>query len=37
MIAHEAYHHGEIGIMLTQAGFPLPKETAYAIWDWKRK
>lgn len=37
LIAHESYHHGEIGIMLTQAGFPQSKETAYAIWDWKPK
>ncbi len=37
LIAHESYHHGEIGIMLTQAGFPLLKETAYKIWDWKQK
>ncbi len=37
LIAHEAYHHGEIGIMLTQAGFTLPKQVAYGIWEWKRK
>jgi uncharacterized damage-inducible protein DinB len=37
LIAHEAYHHGEIGIMITQAGFQLPQDIAYGIWDWKKK
>jgi uncharacterized damage-inducible protein DinB len=34
LISHEAYHHGEIGIALAQAGYPLPKETAYGMWEW---
>lgn len=35
LVAHEGYHHGEIGLILTQAGFPLDKTAAYALWQWK--
>lgn len=34
LIAHEWYHVGEIGITLTQAGFPLDQKTAYGLWEW---
>lgn len=34
-IGHEWYHVGEIGITLTQAGFPLDDKVAYGIWEWK--
>lgn len=34
-IGHEWYHVGEIGITLTQAGFPLGDKVAYGIWEWK--
>lgn len=33
-LAHEWYHVGEIGMTLTQAGFPLDTKTAYGIWEW---
>jgi uncharacterized damage-inducible protein DinB len=34
LIAHESYHHGEIGIALAQLGHPLDKKTAYGMWEW---
>jgi uncharacterized damage-inducible protein DinB len=34
LIAHESYHHGEIGIALAQIGHPLDKKTAYGMWEW---
>ena len=34
LISHEAYHQGEIGFSLTQAGHPLDKKTAYGMWEW---
>lgn len=34
LISHEAYHHGEIGMALTQAGFPLNRKTAFGLWEW---
>lgn len=34
LIAHESYHHGEIGIALNEIGFPLDRKTAYGIWEW---
>lgn len=35
-IGHEWYHVGEIGITLTQAGFPLDDKVAYGIWEWSK-
>ncbi len=34
VIAHEAYHHGEIGIALSQSGHPLNQKVAYGMWEW---
>jgi uncharacterized damage-inducible protein DinB len=34
LIAHEAYHHGEIGVALTQIGHPLDRKTAFGMWEW---
>jgi uncharacterized damage-inducible protein DinB len=34
LIAHESYHHGEIGIALAQLGHPLDRKTAYGMWEW---
>lgn len=33
-IAHDAYHHGEIGIILKQSGHPLDQKVAYGMWEW---
>jgi len=35
LVAHEAYHHGEIGIALAQSGHPLDRKVTYSIWDWR--
>jgi len=34
LISHEAYHQGEIGIVLAQSGHPLDKKVAYGMWEW---
>jgi uncharacterized damage-inducible protein DinB len=34
LISHESYHRAEIGILLTQAGYPLDKKVAYGMWEW---
>lgn len=34
LTAHEWYHIGEIGMTLTQAGYPLDQKVAYGIWEW---
>jgi uncharacterized damage-inducible protein DinB len=34
LIAHDAYHRGEIGIVLKQAGHPLDQKTSYGLWEW---
>jgi uncharacterized damage-inducible protein DinB len=34
LISHDSYHRGEIGIILTQAGFPLDKKTSFGLWEW---
>jgi uncharacterized damage-inducible protein DinB len=35
LVAHESYHHGEIGLILGQAGFALDNQMAYGLWNWK--
>lgn len=34
LISHEAYHHGEIGMVLTQVGHPLERKVSFGIWEW---
>lgn len=34
LLTHEGYHHGEIGIVLAQVGYPLDKKTAFGMWEW---
>ena len=31
---HRAYHHGELGIICREAGFPIDKKHAFGIWEW---
>ncbi len=37
IVSHESYHHGEICMALTQAGYPLDKKVAYGMWEWGRR
>jgi len=34
LVAHEAYHLGDIGVRLSQAGHPLRKQVSYGLWKW---
>ena len=34
LIAHEAYHQGDLGVVLSQTGHPLDKKTAFGLWEW---
>jgi uncharacterized damage-inducible protein DinB len=34
LVAHEAYHLGDIGVRLSQAGHPLSKKVSYGLWEW---
>jgi uncharacterized damage-inducible protein DinB len=34
LIAHESFHLGDIGVILTQSGHPLDKKVAYCMWEW---
>jgi uncharacterized damage-inducible protein DinB len=34
LIAHESFHLGDIGLVLTQSGHPLDKKVAYGMWEW---
>ena len=34
LIAHEAAHLGEVGVILAQNGRRLPREVAMGMWDW---
>ncbi len=34
LISHESYHQGDIGVRLTESGFPLDKKTSFGMWQW---
>jgi hypothetical protein len=34
LVAHEAYHLGDIGVRLAQAGTPLSQKVSYGLWEW---
>jgi uncharacterized damage-inducible protein DinB len=34
LVSHESYHQGDIGVRLTELGFPLDKRTAFGMWEW---
>ncbi len=37
LVAHESYHHGEIGIILGQSGHRLDKDVAWGMWEWDKR
>lgn len=37
MVAHEAYHQGEIGAILSQRGHRLDKDVAWGMWEWDKR
>jgi uncharacterized damage-inducible protein DinB len=34
LVAHHGYHHGEIGIIARETGFPIDKKHAFGMWEW---
>jgi uncharacterized damage-inducible protein DinB len=34
IVAHDAYHRGEIGIIAKQSGHPLSDKVLYGEWEW---
>jgi uncharacterized damage-inducible protein DinB len=34
LVSHESYHQGDIGVRLTESGFPLDKKTNFGMWEW---
>ena len=34
LISHESYHQGDIGVRLTESGYPLDKKTSFGMWEW---
>jgi uncharacterized damage-inducible protein DinB len=33
-VAHQAYHHAEIGVIAKDTGFPIDKKHAFGMWEW---
>jgi uncharacterized damage-inducible protein DinB len=36
MLAHEAHHRGQVGLLAHQMGYALPKKTGYELWMWEK-
>jgi uncharacterized damage-inducible protein DinB len=36
MISHDAHHRGQVCMLASQLGFPLPGKAAYGIWIWEK-
>ncbi len=34
IIAHDSHHRGQIAMLARQAGFPLPKQVDFGMWEW---
>jgi uncharacterized damage-inducible protein DinB len=34
MVAHQGYHHGEIGLIARDIGQPIDKRHAFGMWEW---
>jgi uncharacterized damage-inducible protein DinB len=37
LVAHEAHHRGQICLLARQLGHPLPKDTGFGMWDWRKR
>lgn len=36
MLSHEAHHRGQVCMLASQLGFPLPNQVDYGMWTWER-
>jgi uncharacterized damage-inducible protein DinB len=36
MLAHEAHHRGQVGMLAHQLGFSLPTEVDSGLWNWEK-
>ena len=36
MVAHEAHHRGQVGLIAHQVGMPLPKAVIAGMWNWEK-
>jgi len=34
LIAHDAHHRGQIGMLARQVGHPVPAKAGFALWEW---
>lgn len=34
LIAHDAHHRGQIGMLARQVGHPLPQKAMFGMWEW---
>ncbi len=34
LVAHDAYHHGELGLICKEIGHPIDKRHAFGMWEW---
>jgi uncharacterized damage-inducible protein DinB len=34
LLSHDAHHRGQICMLARQAGYPLPKQAVFGMWEW---
>jgi len=34
LIAHDAHHRGQIGMLARQLGYPIPPKVGFGLWEW---
>ena len=37
LIAHDAHHRGQIGMLARQVGHPLPQKAMFGMWEWSSR
>lgn len=37
MMSHDAHHRGQVVMLARQAGYPVPTQAAFGLWDWSKR
>ena len=37
LIAHDAHHRGQIAMLASQLGYPVPQKAIFGMWEWGKR